>query len=58
MARSRGTTVGQVIGYLEAEGHRVLKWAESAARADNLRRAALKDEAEHPGIQEAAMKFG
>jgi len=42
MARSRGTTVDQVIGYLEAEGHRVLKWAEFVARADNLRRAALK----------------
>ena len=53
MARSRGTTVDQVIAYLEAKGHRVLKWPEFMALADSLGIAALRGEAEHLGIGEA-----
>ena len=56
MARSRGMTVDQVVGYLEGEGHGVLKWPEFVGKADNLRRVALRGEAEHLGIEEAALQ--
>ena len=55
-ARSRGMTVDQVIGYLEAEGHRVLKWTEFVARADNLRRTALRGKAEHLGAEDGGRR--
>lgn len=56
MARGRGMTVAQVIAYLERGGYRVLKWPEFVAKADNLRRAALRGEAEHLGIEKAALQ--
>jgi hypothetical protein len=45
IARGRGTAVAQVVAYLEQTGYAVLSWPEFEARAENLRMAALKGEA-------------
>jgi len=56
MARGRGLMVGQVIGHLEGEGYRMLSWSEFIAKADSLRRAALRGEAGRLRIEEGALQ--
>ena len=56
IARSRGMTVSRVVASLQDEGYEVLRWPEFVARAYNLRRAVLRGEPDHLGIEEAALQ--
>lgn len=56
IARERSMTVAEVVAYLEKRGNKVLSWPEFEAKAQNLRMAALKGEAEHLGIEKAALE--
>lgn len=56
IARGRGMTVAEVVAYLMKEGYKVFSWPEFEAEAENLRMAALKGEAEHLGIEKAALE--
>ena len=55
VARSRDVTVSEVVALMEGRGYEILNWQEFEAKADNLGWAALRGEAEHVGIEEAAI---
>lgn len=56
MARGRGMMVAEFVACLMKEGYKVFNWPEFEAEAHNLRMAALKGEAEHLGIEKAALE--